>query len=167
MRHHGSRDDLTPRRARHLTAPVSSATVKTPRRSRAREIAVQALYRVDMNPDTTPAEIERFLGARLGDPGLTRFAADLVAGVQSRRAELDAMLDSHATNWRVARMAATDRSILRLATFELLHGDVPGPVAVDEAINLANRYGTESSSRFVAGVMGRLLAGRGPSTPTP
>jgi N utilization substance protein B len=57
-------------------------------------------------------------------------------------------------------MAATDRAILRMAAFELLHTDVPGPVAVDEAIELARRYGTEASPRFVAGILGRLLAER-------
>ena len=57
-------------------------------------------------------------------------------------------------------MAATDRAVLRLAAFELLHTDVPGPVAVNEAIELARRYGTEASPRFVAGILGRLLADR-------
>jgi len=139
--------------------------VKTPRRSRAREIAIQALYRLDMNPGATVGDVERFIAARLGHPGLVGFARGLVAGVQERRAELDALLDGRAEHWRVARMPATDRAILRLATYELLHGDVPGPVAVDEAIELAKRYGTADSSRFVAGVLGRLLADRGAASP--
>lgn len=139
--------------------------MKKPRRSRAREIALQSLYRLEMNPATTAEELDRFLLGRLGDPALVSFARGLVAGVQERRPELDALLDASAENWRVARMAATDRSILRLAAFELLHGEVPGPVAVDEAIELAKRYGTEASGRFVAGLMGRLLADRGSATP--
>ena len=57
-------------------------------------------------------------------------------------------------------MAATDRAILRMAAFELLHTDVPGPVAVNEAIELARRYGTEASPRFVAGILGRMVAER-------
>ena len=139
--------------------------MKTPRRSRAREIAIQALYRLDMNPGATVGDVERFIAARLGHPGLVGFARGLVAGVQDRRAELDALLDGRAEHWRVARMPATDRAILRLAAYELLHGDVPGPVAVDEAIELAKRYGTADSSRFVAGVLGRLLADRGAASP--
>jgi N utilization substance protein B len=66
-------------------------------------------------------------------------------------------------------MAATDRAILRIAVFELLHTDVPGPVAVNEAIELARRYGTEASPRFVAGILGRILAERdgGPAAAQP
>lgn len=139
--------------------------MKTPRRSRAREIALQALYRLELNPSTTVDELDRFLAGRLGHPDLQAFAHALVAGAQERRAEIDALLDAGADNWRVARMAATDRSILRLATFELLRGDVPGPVAVNEAIELAKRYGTADSGRFVAGVLGRLLANRAAPAP--
>lgn len=145
--------------------PAPSAAVKTPRRRRAREIALQALYRLDMNPATSPEEVERFLAARLSDRGLEAFARGLVAGVQERRQELDALLDSRADNWRVARMAATDRAILRIAAHELLTGGAPGPVVADEAIELAKRYGTEQSSRFVAGLLGRLLGDR--TTPPP
>jgi len=147
--------------------PAPSAVVKTPRRRRAREIALQALYRLDMNPDTSPEEVDRFLAARLSDRGLEAFARGLVNRVQERRPELDALLDSRADNWRVARMAATDRAILRIAACELLEGGVPGPVVADEAIELAKRYGTEASSRFVAGLLGRLLADRAATPPTP
>ena len=147
--------------------PAPSAAVKTPRRRRrAREIALQAVYRLDMNPATSAEEVDHFLAARLSDRGLEAFARGLVAGVQERRKEIDALLDSRADNWRVARMAATDRAILRIAAHELLTGDVPGPVVADEAIELAKRYGTEQSSRFVAGLLGRLLAER-TTPPTP
>jgi len=147
--------------------PAPAATVNTPRRRRAREIALQALYRLDMNPATSSEEVDRFLAARLSDRGLEKFARGLVTGVQERRQELDALLDSRADHWRVARMAATDRAILRIAACELLAGGVPGPVVADEAIELAKRYGTDQSSRFVAGLLGRLLADRAaPPTPT-
>lgn len=132
--------------------------MKTPRRSRAREIALQALYRIDLNPATTPEELEAFLRGRLGHPVLVSFARQLVEGVRDHRADLDSLLDSRADHWRVARMPATDRAILRLAAFELLHGDVPAVVAADEAIELAKRYGTDASARFVAGLVGRLVA---------
>jgi N utilization substance protein B len=88
------------------------------------------------------------------------FARSLVEGVQAEQATLDAELDARSQNWRVARMAATDRAILRMAAFEILHTDVPGPVVVNEAIELARRYGTEASPRFVAGILGRMLAER-------
>ncbi len=131
-----------------------------PSRSRAREIAIQALYRLDVNPDTSADEIERFLAARLHGGPLVGFAAGLVGGVRGQRKELDAALDARSENWRVSRMPATDRAILRLAAYEILHTDVPGPVAANEAIELAKRYGTDASARFVAGILGRLLSER-------
>jgi N utilization substance protein B len=129
-------------------------------RSRAREIAMQALYQVEMQPASDWAALERFLVGRLRQPVLVRFAQGLVDGVRSHVGELDAALDARAENWRVARMAATDRTILRIAVYEMLHTDTPPAVAVDEAIELAKRYGTASSGRFVAGILGRLMADR-------
>lgn len=131
-----------------------------PRRSRAREVALQALYQREVNPDTIAENQERFLTARLRSPPLVAFSKSLLEGVSRYREEIDALLDARSENWRVARMASTDRAILRIAAFELLHTDVPGAVAVDEAIELAKRYGTDASSKFVAGILGRMLADR-------
>lgn len=129
-------------------------------RSRAREIAMQALYQLEIQPTADPAGLDRFLVGRLRQPVLVRFAKSLVDGVRGHVRELDAALDARAENWRVARMAATDRTILRIAVYEMLHSDTPPAVAVDEAIELAKRYGTASSGRFVAGILGRLMADR-------
>lgn len=119
---------------------------------------MQALYQIEMHPGADPAGIERFLVGRLGQPVLVRFAKQLVDGVLAHRSEIDAALDARAENWRVSRMAATDRTILRLAAYEMLQTETPGAVAADEAIKLAKRYGTASSGRFVAGILGRLVA---------
>jgi N utilization substance protein B len=86
------------------------------------------------------------------------FADGLVAGVLARRDELDDVIDGTSQNWRLSRMAATDRAVLRIAAFELAHTDTPPAVVADEAIELARRYGGESSPRFVAGIVGRLVA---------
>ena len=108
-----------------------------PSRSRAREVAVQSLYQIEANPGTEQEllershHLERFLKGRLRAAALVNFARSLVEGVQAEQASLDAELDALSQNWRVSRMAATDRAILRMAAFELLHTDVPGPVAVD------------------------------------
>jgi N utilization substance protein B len=138
--------------------------VTAPRRSRAREIALQALYRLDLNPATSDDEIAPFIAGRLHGGPLVAFAESLVRGVRDHQSELDALLDARATNWRVARMPATDRAILRVAVYEILHTGTPGPVAVNEAIELAKRYGTDGSATFVAGVLGGLLADRAAST---
>jgi N utilization substance protein B len=129
-------------------------------RRRAREIALQSLYQVEVNPAVGMPQLEGFLVGRLRAPTLVEFARTIVAGVLAERADLDAALDARSENWRVSRMAATDRAVLRIAAYELLHTDVPGPAAINEAIELARRYGTAASPRFVAGILGRLLADR-------
>jgi N utilization substance protein B len=128
------------------------------RRSRAREVALQVLYQTEVNPGTAARDRVRFLKGRLRSGALVEFAESLVDGVGRHREAIDAVLEDRSRNWRVARMAATDRAVLRLAVFELRHTDTPGPVVVDEAIELARRYGNEASPRFVAGILGSLLA---------
>lgn len=126
------------------------------RRSRAREVAFQVLYQDDLNPGGDPAVRDQFLRQRLDDD-LYEFARELVAGVRRNRAEIDARLSETAANWTLTRMAATDRNVLRLGAYELLHTDTPERVAVDEAIELAKRYGTARSSQFVNGILDRLM----------
>ena len=93
-------------------------------------------------------------------PGVTaaEFADALVAGVLDHRDALDAVVEASSANWRLARMAATDRAVLRIAAFEIGHTDTPPAVIADEAIELARRYGVESSPRFVEGILGRFMA---------
>ena len=81
------------------------------------------------------------------------FARRLVAGVASRASELDTLVGQHARNWRVERMAAVDRNVLRLGAFELRETDTPVPVVIDEAVDLARRFGGDTSPSFVNGVL--------------
>lgn len=128
------------------------------RRRRARAIVLQVLYQDDLNP-TQPAEIKtRFINARLNeDPKLIAFANELIQGVTKYRQQIDKKLASIAANWRLGRMAATDRNVLRLGAYEILFGETPDRVAINEAIELARRYGTDQSSQFVNGVLDRLM----------
>lgn len=128
------------------------------RRRRARAIVLQVLYQDDLNP-TQPAEIKtRFINARLNqDPKLIAFANELIQGVTQYREQIDEKLASIAANWRLGRMAATDRNVLRLGAYEILFGETPDRVAINEAIELARRYGTDQSSQFVNGVLDRLM----------
>ncbi len=133
------------------------------RRSRAREVALQSLYQLDLAGETCPAAdrlaaIHRFHRGRLRSRSLVEFADGLVEGVLAQRPALDELVESRSENWRLSRMAATDRTVLRIAAFELGHTDTPPAVIADEAIELARRYGGESSPRFVAGIVGRLVA---------
>jgi N utilization substance protein B len=128
------------------------------RRSRGREVALQILFQDDLNPGHSPARADAFLHGRLrNDPGLVSFCRELLAGVRQNRSQIDATLESVAANWSLSRMSATDRNILRLGAFELLHSETPPRVVINEAVELAKRYGTAQSSQFVNGILDRLI----------
>jgi len=128
------------------------------RRSRAREIVLQVLYQNELNPDQPDLIRTRFVEARLGhNDKLVAFAKSLIEGVREHREKLDEELKKTARNWRLSRMATTDRNVLRLGAYELLFTDAPGRVVINEAIELARRYGSDNSSKFVNGVLDRLM----------
>ena len=141
------------------------------RRTRGREIALQVLYQLDQNPDFPPDEVRQFIERRLRDPALRAFADAAVVGVRKDLPLIDGMIGRVAENWSLERMAAIDRNILRLGAFELIHcPDVPPKVVINEALELAKRYSTAQSSRFVNGILDRLQgpaieARDGPSEP--
>ena len=130
------------------------------RRTRSREIALQVLYQTEQNTGLPDVEIHRFVERRLlADKKLVAFADALINGVQAHKARIDTLISEVAENWRLDRMAAIDRNILRLGAFELLYcPDVPPKVAINEALELAKRYSTAQSSRFVNGILDRLQA---------
>jgi N utilization substance protein B len=129
------------------------------RRSRGREVALQVLYQVEQNPGISADEIRRFIERRLlADRKLGDFTEALVAGVKEHQTQIDAMISQVAENWRLDRMAAIDRNILRLGAYEMLFcPDVPAKVAINEALELAKRYSTAQSSRFVNGILDRVF----------
>ena len=129
------------------------------RRSRGREVALQVLYQVEQNPGVSPDEIRRFIQRRLlEDRKLCEFTEGLIAGVKEHQARIDTMISQVAENWRLDRMAAIDRNILRLGAYEMLfRPEVPAKVAINEALELAKRYSTAQSSRFVNGILDRVL----------
>jgi N utilization substance protein B len=105
------------------------------------------------------AEIRRFIQRRLlEDRKLCEFTAGLVDGVKENQARIDTMISEVAENWRLDRMAAIDRNILRLGAYEMLfRPEIPAKVAINEALELAKRYSTAQSSRFVNGILDRVL----------
>lgn len=129
------------------------------RRSRAREVALQVLYQDDLNPSHDPEETDRFIKSRLGDEQLVEFSRSLIAGVRRNRVELDELLEKTAENWSLERMAVTDRNVMRLGAFEILYADTPDLVAINEAVELAKRFGSKQSAQFVNGILDRLLQG--------
>jgi N utilization substance protein B len=127
-------------------------------RTRARECALQALYQLDTTGGD-PRQAVRGVLAHFeeADPDTERFADELVRGVQSERAQIDALIQQTSTNWKLDRMARVDRNILRLAVYEILRrADVPLRVTLNEAIELGKKFGSEESSAFVNGVLDRI-----------
>ena len=134
-----------------------------PARHQSRRRALQILYQWDMRqPLLSLDEATRAYYASLYSddyeerPSWDEFTDKLTRGALEHREELDALLDRHSQNWRVARMSFVDRNILRLAAFEIIHTDTPAPVVIDEAIELARRFSSDGSVAFVNGVLDAL-----------
>jgi N utilization substance protein B len=123
-------------------------------RHEARRQALDILYQADI---TGADALEVLRGWREAGRKVSRFARELVEGVAARLAELDELIGAHAEEWTVPRLAAVDRTILRVACFELLHApDTPTGVVIDEAVRAAKELSTEDSGRFVNGILGRV-----------
>lgn len=162
-------------------------------RHRAREVALQVLYAVDQaegsgvrrtrveapaqerHPDApvaaavppgTPDEIFESVAEHFEmAAGVRDFARELALAAHARRSEVDALVSAHARNWRIERMAVVDRNILRLATYELRFTDTPTAVVLDEAVNLARRFGDDPSPAFVNGILDAIAQDVRPSAP--
>jgi N utilization substance protein B len=123
-------------------------------RRRARELALQLLYQFELT-DASPEEMQAgFEEGRNPGEGVRDFADNLLRGTLDRIDEIDEELGYQTTHWRLERLAAVDRNILRLAMYELMFDtDTPHAVVIDEAIEIAKKYGTKDSGRFVNGVL--------------
>jgi N utilization substance protein B len=121
-------------------------------------VALQLLFQRDYNPGLDRAAVERFAADRLRfEPTVGPFCLSLFDGTVAHLADIDSRLTAAAENWRLPRMAAVDRNVLRLGAYELLHTpETPAVVAINEAIELARRYGSAESSGFVNGILDRL-----------
>jgi transcription antitermination protein NusB len=152
------------------------------KRREARERAVQFLFQHDMNPpEDLEAALDQFWdsqraaaiaedkgvatwGQRLELPPPTTeeaamrlFAEPLIRGALEHRAEADELIKKHAQNWDLHRMAAVDRNILRLAIYEMLHrDDIPPVVSINEAVDIAKKFSTQDSGKFVNGILDKI-----------
>ncbi|MFN2561833.1 MAG: transcription antitermination factor NusB [Jatrophihabitans sp.] len=128
-------------------------------RSKARKRALDVLYEADVRG----VDALRTLADRvaLAEPPVNDYTIELVEGVQAHRDRIDEILADYAEGWAVERMPDVDRAILRVGVFELLwRDDVPDPVAIDEAVELAKSLSTDESPRFVNGVLARVVRDR-------
>jgi len=127
------------------------------RRREGREAAVQFLYQADLNKENAEDLLADFWKIREAKTGIREFATQLVRGVTAHREEIDALIRGATANYELGRLAAVDRNILRVGIYEMLHAlDVPPVVAINEAIEIAKRFGAEESGRFVNGILDRV-----------
>lgn len=129
-------------------------------RSKARHRALDVLYEADLRSRPL-ADVLHDLQERRsaeGNPPLNPLTVSLVQGVENHRSEVDDVISTYAIGWTLDRMPLVDRNILRLATYEILYSDeVPGPVAVSEAVELAKQFAGDSSPKFINGLLARVL----------
>jgi len=127
-------------------------------RRRSRELAVQVLFQLEFNTDKSERSFDLICENFESPKGVRPYALQLVQGVCEQRSELDALIRKASENWRLERMPFLDRSILRLAVYEILFiSDVPPKVSIDEAVELGKKYGGEDSSGFLNGVLDRIF----------
>ena len=123
-------------------------------RREGRELAVQALYSHDYQPRRSGVTVLNLPDDAFATSAGKAFASDLLAGVAANLNAIDAKISEKSKNWALSRMARVDLSILRLAVFELLfRADIPKNVSINEAIELAKKFGTEDSPAFVNGIL--------------
>ncbi len=124
------------------------------------------LYQLDINPDVPMDVVLEQVRERLEDEPLARFAWQLVSGVVRDKVRLDDAIEALAANWTLKRMAPTDRNVLRLGAYELLETETPPRVVIDEAVELAKRFGAAQSPQFVNGILDRLIPPHRKETPS-
>ena len=123
------------------------------KRTKARECALQMLYQWEVSGEPFDRVVEGFWRIRSTHEAGRAMAERLARGAHAAAAELDALLVEHVRNWRIERLAAIDKSLLRLAAYELTHEETPPAVVMDEAVELAKRFGEADSPAFVNGVL--------------
>ncbi|HEV8471914.1 MAG TPA: transcription antitermination factor NusB [Methylomirabilota bacterium] len=128
------------------------------KRRKAREIALQFLYQLDQTSAEDPRPFEEDFWTRHPvDDEARAFAEAVVRGAKAQQATIDRIITESTEHWELERMAVVDRNILRMAVYELLYEPgVPGKVAINEAIEIAKKFGTTESSRFINGVLDRV-----------
>ncbi|MCF8069048.1 MAG: transcription antitermination factor NusB [Desulfobacterales bacterium] len=124
------------------------------KRRRARELALQALFYMDMSPDTAEEKFVLYCKDFTPPVKASPFFSELVNGVSDKQSELDGVIEKFSSNWKVSRMACVDRNVIRVAVYEMLFcDDIPFKVSINEAIDIGKKFGTEESGAFINGIL--------------
>lgn len=127
-------------------------------RRQAREAVLKALFAHDIGKMKPSRALDYVLSESPLPEAGAAFARELLMGVVQEQEDLDPIIDRYAVGWRVERMAAIDRNILRIALYEILHRpDIPAGVSVNEAVELAKRFGDTDSPKFINGILGQVV----------
>jgi transcription antitermination factor NusB len=127
------------------------------KRRRARELAIQVLFHLEFSPDDPNKAFDLICQSFNYQRSTRSFSKELVLGVCEKKKDLDKLLTEASKNWRLERMSRLDRSILRLATFEMLfREDIPPKVSIDEAVEVGKKFGSEDSGSFVNGILDNI-----------
>jgi len=126
-------------------------------RRKGRELAVQALYQIELTGESSAAALRLFYERAEAGLHAKEFSAALVDGVRTHQAQLDELIAAASQHWRLERLSRVDRNVLRVAAYELSHTPaVPTSVVLDEAIEIARRFGTKESAEFVNGILDQI-----------
>jgi N utilization substance protein B len=127
-------------------------------RRKARELALQMLYQHDLSGNSPDTILSTFEELQKSKPNTREFATRIFRGTVEHLPDIDQMIVAQADNWRLSRMAVVDRNIIRMSIYEFLHeNDTPKLVIIDEAIEIAKKFGTQKSSQFINGILDGIL----------
>jgi len=127
-------------------------------RRKARELALQMLFQRDVAGNEPDDIIETFEDIQRVRPNIREFAVRVFRGTLEKQTEIDKILTDQADNWRLSRMPVVDRNLIRMAIYEMMYlDDTPKLVILDEAIEIAKKFGTEKSSQFINGILDGVL----------
>lgn len=128
------------------------------KRTQARGYALQILYQIDITGDPVDVVLSRFWEDVKSDPEVREFATQVARGALENLTEINALITEHSEHWDIARMPAIDRSILRSAIYELLYrNDIPCKVVINEAVDMAHRFSTVDSGKFINAILDKLM----------
>ena len=128
-------------------------------RREGRELALQALYSLELNPTNSKVMLQQFWENFQDSAAIREFAGELVEGVVANREVIQKRIKAQSKNWSLSRMAKVDLNILRIGVYELLfRSDIPKNVTINEAIEVAKKFGTEDSPAFINGILDEIAA---------
>lgn len=131
-----------------------------------RELVIQFLYLTEMNEGEITSQLESFWENNSCEKDVQSFTEDILNDIFDHKKEIDARLEKYSDNWTLSRMTVIDRNVLRMAASELMYSKtVPPKVAIDEAVEIAKKYGSEDSPNFINGILDRILKELKPDIP--